>query len=138
MVEQTNSETSDQQKPSHDDLVEALYNLGTNLKEALRTVWESQERKKVQTDIEAGLRDLGTTLNEAATEFKESSVGQQIKSDVDDLQDRLRKSEIDVKIRTELVDILHTVNAELEDLIRVKKSSESSTQEGASDQSEQS
>ena len=103
-----------------EDLLDELKSFGINLKEALRTVWESQERKTVQSELETGLKNLGSALDQAATEFRESGMGQQIKEDVEDLQERLRQKEIDTKVRTELFGILRTVNTELENLVAHK------------------
>jgi hypothetical protein len=96
------------------DLVNEFRNLGKNLVEALRTAWDSPERKKLEKEISDGLNDLANTLNTEAKNFKESPTGQQLKSDMDDLRQRVRSGEVENQVRNELLGALRIVNQELQ------------------------
>ena len=97
-----------------EDIGEQLNELGKNLRDALRTAWESEERQKLQQEIAAGLANLRDSLNEAANDFSNSQAGQNIKEDVQDLRDRWRTGELGSKVREEIAEALRTVNRELE------------------------
>lgn len=97
-----------------EDIGEQLNELGKNLRDALRTAWESEERQKLQQEIAAGLANLRDSLNEAANDFSNSQAGQNIKEDVQDLRERWRTGELGSKVREEIAEALRTVNRELE------------------------
>jgi len=101
-------------KSPRDDIGEQLNELGKNLREALRTAWESDERRKLQLDIEDGLANLRDSLNEAAKEFSNSQTGQNLKEDVKDLHERWQTGEVGSKVRSEVAEALRTVNKELQ------------------------
>ena len=88
--------------------------LGLNLVNALRTAWESPERKKLQGELEEGLSGLATTLSNEIENFQESGTGQRLRSDAAELRDKVRDSKTEKKIRDELIKTLHIVNTELE------------------------
>ena len=101
-------------KTPGDDIGEQLNELGKNLREALRTAWESDERRKLQQDIEVGLTNLRDSLNEAAKDFSNSQAGQNLKDDVKDLHERWQTGEVGSKVRSEIAEALRTVNQELQ------------------------
>lgn len=101
-------------KTPNDNIGDQLNELGKNLREVLKSAWESEERKKVQKEIEDGLTNLGASLSEAAKDFSKSSAAQNIKEDVKDIHDRWRTGEVGSKVRTEIVDALRKVNEELQ------------------------
>lgn len=105
-------------KPLNEDIGEQLKELGKNLREALNTAWESDERHKLQQEIEAGLTNLRDSLNEAAKDFSNSSTGQNLKEEVRDIQERWRSGEVSSKVRSEIAEALRTVNAELQKATR--------------------
>jgi len=94
-------------------IAEELHNLGRNLYDILRTAWESQESKKLQSEIKTGLNDVGDSLSQAFNDFAQSPTGQGLKTDVEDLGQRIRTGEMENKLRSELYDVLQTINAEL-------------------------
>jgi hypothetical protein len=101
-------------EPSENDLTEEFRKLGKNLADALRTAWESPERKKFQQEIENGINELGTTLNKEFGTFMESPTGQRLKSDVQDLGEHLRTSEAQQRAREEILSALRRANIEIQ------------------------
>ena len=95
------------------EVLDELREMGKNLREALQTAWDSEERKKLQKEIEDGLSEVSSSLSQAVSDFKESGTAQAIKSDVADFQERMRTGEVESKVRTEILDALRTVNNEL-------------------------
>jgi signal recognition particle GTPase len=107
----------------NEDIGEQLKELGKNLREALRTAWESEERRKIQQEIEAGLINLRDSLNEAASDFSKSDRGQALKEEVRDFNERLKSGEVSAKVRTEITEALRKVNDELQKASRKPPSS---------------
>ncbi len=105
-------------KTPNDNISDQLNELGKNLREALQTAWQSEERRKLQKEIEEGLANLGASLSEAAKDFSNSPTGQSLKEDVKDIQERWRTGEVRSKVHTEIVDALRTVNDELQKTIK--------------------
>jgi len=106
-------ETPKTDEGAANEVLDELREMGKNLREALQTAWDSEERKKLQKEIEDGLSEVSSSLNQAAADFKESATAQAIKSDVADFQERMRTGEVESKVRTEILDALRTVNNEL-------------------------
>ena len=109
-----------EQTPPQNNLKDEFQNLANNLKQALQTAWESEERKHLQSEIEAGLTQVGSALNEAFEEFQSSEVGQKLKDDIDDFGERVRSGELEDKVRTDLTEALRKLNAELEKVTKSK------------------
>jgi signal recognition particle GTPase len=105
-------------KSPNDNIGEQLNELGKNLREALQSAWESEERRKLQQEIEEGLANLGASLSEAAKDFSNSPTGQSLKEDVKDLNERWRTGEVKSKVRTEITETLRKVNDELQKATR--------------------
>src|SRR5512135_2870660 len=97
-------------KYPNDNISDQLNELGKNLREALRSAWESEERRKLQKEIEEGMANLGASLSQAAKDFSNTPTGQSLKEDVKDMQERWRSGEMGSKVHTELVDALRKVN----------------------------
>jgi hypothetical protein len=103
----------DDKAKSQDSLVEEFRNLGQNLINALRSAWESQERKLIQNEIEEGLADLAVTFKQEAAAFRDSPSGQRLKADAEELRQRMRSGEVESRAHTELVNALRLINSEL-------------------------
>ena len=101
-------------KSPNDDIGDQLNELGKNLRDALRTAWESDERRKLQQEIEVGLANLGDSLSQAAKEFTDSPTWQNLKEDVKDIHTRWETGEVGTKVRSEIAEALRIVNQELQ------------------------
>ena len=104
--------TENQQPQS--DIASELRQLGENLVQTLRSLWESPERQRLQSEIEDGLGELAATLKSEAASFKESPTGQRLKNDLEDLEKRVHSGEAEEKAREELLKALKLVNTELQ------------------------
>jgi uncharacterized phage infection (PIP) family protein YhgE len=95
------------------NLKKEFRNLGNNLKHAMDTAWESDERKNLQHEIKAGLTELGSILNQLADEINTSESGQKILNEVEDFSESIRSGEAEENIRSGLISALQQVNAGL-------------------------
>jgi len=94
----------------NDDLSAEFHKLGENLKSAVKTAWESEERRRLQSELEAGLAALGTALRDSA----QSETGQRLKAEVNDLGKRVKSGEVEQRLRTDLLNALRALNLEIE------------------------
>lgn len=99
---------------SKENLNDEFKSLGKNLVDAVRTVWDRPEFKNLQGEIESGLSEFGSTVKKEFDSIKETPAAQEIKSDMQDIQERYRSGEMETKIRQDLINILQSVNTEIE------------------------
>ena len=109
-----------EQTPPQNNLKGEFENLAYNLKQALQTAWESDERKQLQGEIEAGLTQVADAMNEAFDSFKKSDAGEQFINDIEDFGERVRSGEVETKVRTDLTEALRKLNTELEKVVKPK------------------
>jgi hypothetical protein len=122
----------DEPKQSGEELAEEFRNLGRNLVEALRNLWESPERQRLQNDLEAGLAEFSATVKEEADKFGQSPTGQQVKSEWEDLKGRVESGEAEAYARQEILSVLRKVNSELEKASQRRQTSQPNSGEDAS------
>jgi hypothetical protein len=96
------------------DLPEEFRTLGRNIKNALNTAWNSDERKSVQKNIQDGLSDLGDAINNLINDFQTSEVSKKVVKEVDQLGERFRSGEVKEKTKEGVLSALKKMNAELE------------------------
>jgi len=106
------------EKPQQEEsLAEEFRTLGHNLVSALNAAWESPERKRLQDEVLGGLNELGATLQKEVDYLSKSETSQQVKSSVEQIGERIRSSETQVKVHQELLGALKTANLEIQKLI---------------------
>ncbi len=103
-----------EQQPPESDINAEFRLLGKNLVDALRTAWESPERKRLQQELESGLKELGTSMKREIEKFSESPTGQRLKSEAQEVSERVRSGEVQNKAREELLAALRTLNNEIQ------------------------
>jgi hypothetical protein len=96
------------------DLERELRTLGKNLGDILRAAWESDDRRRVPGEIATGLNEAAAALRTVAEELGRSETGRQLKQDVRELEERIHSGELESRIRDDLLQVLRTVNAELD------------------------
>ncbi len=106
-----------EQKPNEDNLRREFESLGRNLVDALRAAWEAPESKRLREEMVTGLNDLGTTLKKEADALASSQAAQQVRDGVEQVGERLRSTDVQSKVRSELLGALQTVNNELQKVI---------------------
>lgn len=111
--DETKAEEAKTDEGAGNEIFDEFREMGKNLRDALYTAWDSEERKKLQKEIEDGLAEVSHGLNQAYRDIKDSNAGQTIKADVADFQERLRTGEVESKVRNEILSALRTVNDEL-------------------------
>lgn len=103
-----------EQNQTQPDLASEFRKLGDNLKNILQSSWESAEAQKLRQDVKEGLNQLGQATNQAVKDFEQSEAGQRLKAEAQDLKERIESGEVEAKARSEISNVLHTLNQELE------------------------
>lgn len=96
-----------------ENLSDEFRRLGQNLVDTMRSAWDSPERKRLQDEIGDGLDELAKTIRLEVDAFQQSPTGQRIRSDVEDFRQRVRKGEVEEKLREDLLAALRAINDEL-------------------------
>lgn len=99
-----------------DSIAKEFRNLGKNLADAARAAWDNPERQRLQSEIESGLSEMGSTMRQEYEHWQESPSGQKVRKDVTNLSDRIRESDVENRVRNEMITVLHQLNQELENL----------------------
>ncbi len=107
---------SEEQQPE-DNLGDEFRNLGNNLLGALRSVWDSPERKRLTEELETNLNEFSATLRKEVESFNESPTGQRLKEDVDNIGGKVRSEINDSRVKDDLLSALHSANNELAKII---------------------
>lgn len=97
-------------------LSDEFRNFGKNLVKASQAAWDSPQRRRLQEEIESGLNEVRNVINRETDQLVASPTTQKLKKDIDDFSERVRSSDVENTIRSELLDALRTVNLELEKL----------------------
>jgi len=81
--------------------------------EALRTAWESEDRKKLQAEIVEGMQQFGNEVGEAAKKANESETAKQLKTQAEKMASDLKSSEVTDAVRKSMIGGLEILNQEL-------------------------
>jgi len=118
-----------------------LGDLGRQLGEALKTAWESEERKSLQNDISEGLNAFGDAVEQTLEKAQESEALKDLKEDVTSAYERGRDSKAVSDVREGIADVLQTLTTEVEGLVDrwqepSAESSDASEDDGSEEQTE--
>ena len=105
------------EKQSQRSITEELNRLGTQLGEAMRLAWESEDRRRLQSEVVEGIRQFGEQVDRAAQQAREHPTTQQLRDQARRMTDRLQESNVVDDVRQGLVTGLEALNRELNRLV---------------------
>ncbi len=108
MAEEPRSETN---------IVDELDKMGQLVAQAVRSAWESEERKKLEAEIVEGLRKFSDQVSTTAKKASESDAAQQIKAQAEKVAAEVKEKDVAEEIRKGLLAGLEVVNQELGKLV---------------------
>jgi len=108
---------------SENDLIEEFRRLGENLKGAMQSAWESEERKNLSKEIHSGLNAFAETMDQAVNDMVESPTGQRVRDEIDELTERVQSGTLAAEVRDELLGLLRKINVDLEEKVEQRISS---------------
>jgi hypothetical protein len=105
-----------EENKTNNEIKDAFKDLGKNLKKAVNSAWDSEERTHVQEQIEYGLSDLGSALETFVQDVSNTDAGQKLKDGAEDFGERLRSGEVEKKAKADLVKAIDYLNEQLDKL----------------------
>lgn len=98
------------------DLVDELHSLGTQLTQALKSLWESEESQQLRKEIGEGFVELGQQVDTAVKSAQESETAQQFSEQFKETVEKARESDFTAKLEEGLTAGLHELNQQLSKL----------------------
>lgn len=106
-----------EERPPEDNLGDEFRTLGNNLLGALRSMWDSPERKRLTEELETNLNEFSATVRKEVESFNESPTGQRLKDDVESFGGKVRSEINDGRVKDDLLSALRSANNELAKII---------------------
>jgi ElaB/YqjD/DUF883 family membrane-anchored ribosome-binding protein len=103
-----------EEQGSKSNLEQEFEKLGANIRNALQGAWSSEERKRLSEEIQRGLNQVGNALGKAADDLQQNETVQQVSAEVDEFAEKIRSGEIVQKLRVETIEVLQSLNKDLE------------------------
>jgi hypothetical protein len=116
MTEEQTPGTEDMASSS--EILDELHSLGQQLTTAVKSLWESEESRKLRQEIEQGFVELGHQVETAVESARESEAAKQFSEQVKDTVDKARESEIPTKMEDYLVTGLRELNTQVTKMVR--------------------
>lgn len=118
------------------DLVQELQVLGQELSAAVKSLWESEESRRLREEIGAGFVELGHQLDSAVKAAQESEATRQFQGQLKETVEKARESDMVDKIEEGLVSGLRELNVQISKLVDSLAGPSSSTRETGSEPAE--
>lgn len=122
-----------EQKQGPEDIIGELNKLGENLAKALRTMWDSEERKSIERELRAGVEQMSRHVNQAVETAKVDEKLKQAGTQVKQAMDSAHLPEMMADLRKGLAEGLKRLNVEVEKFANPKPADEVSPDGHASE-----
>jgi hypothetical protein len=95
------------------NITDELSKLGTQVAEALRMAWESDERKRLQAEVQEGLQKFSAELDSTVKRAADSDKTKKIVNQTQEVFVKAQQSEVADNVRDGLLTGLQALNREL-------------------------
>jgi hypothetical protein len=112
-----------EERVSSSEILDELHSLGQQLATTVKSLWESDESRKLRQDIEQGFVELGHQVETAVESARESEAAKQFSEQVKDTMEKARESEIPAKMEDYLVTGLRELNTQVSKMVTSLESS---------------
>ncbi len=99
------------------NIADELSKLGTQVADAIKAAWESEDRKKLQTEITEGVQKFGVQVTEALDKASESETAKDLREKAEKVVEDLRESDVVEDVRKGILTGLDALNRELGKLL---------------------
>lgn len=103
---------TEEQKPDS-QVMDELHSLGNQLVTALKSLWDSDESRKLRQEIGDGFVELGKQIDDAVKSAQDSETAREFKEQIKETVDKARESDVAGQMERNLVSGLRKLNAEL-------------------------
>ena len=111
------SETPTEEPTSHSQVLGEIQSLGQQLAKAVKTMWDSEDSRKLRQEIGDGFVELGRQVDDAVKTAQESETAQQLSEQVKETMEKARKSDITATLEQGLTEGLHELNVQLAKMV---------------------
>jgi hypothetical protein len=125
-VKERTADMTEDPRPE-EDLIKEFRRLGENLKGAVQSAWESEERKNLSKEIHSGLNAFAEEMEKAVNDVVESPSGQRVREGLDDISEKVRSGTLAAEVREELLGLLRKINLDLEERVEGRTTSKEGT-----------
>jgi hypothetical protein len=115
--QKTTSDTPAEEPTPGSEILQELHSLGTQLATAVKSLWESEDSRKLRQEIGDGFVELGHQVDDAIKSAQESEAAKQFTVQVKETMDRARASDLTGKVEEGLVTGLRQLNEELSKMV---------------------
>ena len=116
--QKASSGASPEEREPGSEMLEELHSLGRQLSKAVKSLWESEDSRKLRQEIGDGFVELGRQLDSAVKSAQESEAAKQFSEQVKETVEKARASDIASQVEEGLVTGLREMNTQLSKLIR--------------------
>jgi len=102
-----------EEKKTGGEILDELNALGEQLARAVKSLWDSEDARKVRQEIGDGFVELGHQVDEAMKTAKESEAANEFETKVKQTVDKARESDVAGQVQEGLVTGLRQLNEEL-------------------------
>ena len=113
-----------EEKKRGGEILDELNALGEQLVTAVKSLWDSEDARKVRQEIGEGFVELGHQVDAAMKTAKESEAAKEFETKVKETMDKARESDVAEQVQEGLVTGLRQLNEELSKLVGSLASSE--------------
>ena len=106
------------QETPKSEFLEELETLGQQLATAIKSLWESEESRKLRQQIREGFLELSRTVDTAIKSAQESESTRRLGEQMKETIEKARQSEVVDKVEESLLTGLREMNEQLAKLIR--------------------
>ena len=106
-----------EEQSNSSQLLDELQSLGQQLTTAVKSLWESEDSRKLREELEAGFVELGNQVESAVKTAHESEAAQQFSSQVREAMDKARESDVAARLEEGLVAGLHELNEQIAKMV---------------------
>jgi len=118
---------AEEQKPSGDtptkeqkagsELLQEFQTLGQQLAAAVKSLWESEDSRRLRQQLYEGFTELGQTVDSAVKSAQESEAAKQFGEQVKETVDKARTSDVADKVEQGIVTGLRELNTQISKLV---------------------
>jgi len=102
-----------EQKESGSEILDELQSLGQQLAEAVKSLWESEESRKLRRDLEKGFTEVANQVESAVQSARESDAGRRFTEEVRETVDKARETDVAGRLERGLASGLRELNQQL-------------------------
>lgn len=118
-----------EEKAPKSEVLDELESLGQQLVTAVKSLWDSEDSRKLRQEIGEGFAELGRQLDQAVKSAQESEAAKEFRVQVKETVDKAREADVAQKVEQGLVDGLRALNQELSKLVDSSAGKEAETVE---------